>query len=159
MDAKATICLNRVRKFLGLLHTLELVLADGRTLNKEVFARTPFDSTLHKFPLEYPTPGDFWVWESALREFFPGRPLAGQLGPLLRVPHQVKSWFASEDEQRLYYVPHPNPLGEYDVFECEGDGVSSNTRRGRRYCWRETRGGRVPDSNYALVMLLSNNCA
>ena len=66
--------LNRVRKFLCVLHKSDLCLCDGRTVMTDVFNRVEGESARHRFPIEQPEGRDFNLWKTAvgqlLRENF-----------------------------------------------------------------------------------------
>ena len=58
--------LNRVRKFLCVLHKSDLCLCDGRTVMTDVFNRVEGESARHRFPIEQPEGRDFNLWKTAV---------------------------------------------------------------------------------------------
>ena len=79
--------INRVRKFLCLLHKSDLVACDGRTVMDEVYDRTEGESTGHRFPMEQPEGRDFCLWTRAVEVLCREGKLLQEVGKYVKIPH------------------------------------------------------------------------
>ena len=78
--------LNRVRKFLCLVHTSDLVVCDGRTITDEIYARAEGESTGHRFPREQLEGSDFCLWKRAIELLSKEGKLLQEIGMYMKFP-------------------------------------------------------------------------
>jgi hypothetical protein len=62
------ISLNIMRIYKKVIHKLDIVLRDGKTITAEMLADQPGHSDIHKFPTQHPTPADLNLWKLAVRK-------------------------------------------------------------------------------------------
>jgi hypothetical protein len=62
------ISLNIMHMHKKLIHKLDIVLCDGKTIKVEVLTCQPGHSDVHKFPTQHPTPADLYLTKLALRK-------------------------------------------------------------------------------------------
>ena len=128
--------LNPCLKFKCVVHLSNLVLADGRTLQADVFDRSPGSSCHYRFLLKYPTWSDFALCEHALRTAgvpggnlpSPGLRLPAHLDGYVAEPHQQVEWFQSKDAETIYFYPSNKLEDSHDVFCMCIDVIATHTR-------------------------------
>ncbi len=60
------ISLNIMRMHKKVVHKLDIVLCDGKTIKAGMLTDQPGHSDIHKLPTQHPTPADLYFWKSAL---------------------------------------------------------------------------------------------
>ena len=139
--------LNRCRRFKCVHSLSDVLFADGKTINYEVFSDAPGEST-RLFSWEQPTRADQSQWKSAILDKVPQTiSRIGQLGKYICQPHKQYKWLASRDGE---YVYHLISSDEYGVYKR--DYVHRITRSGCRYNKISTQPGQPSDATlYASV--------
>jgi hypothetical protein len=62
------ISLNIMRMHKKVIHKLDIVLCDGKTIKAEMLTDQPGHFDVHEFPTQRPTPADLNLWKLALRK-------------------------------------------------------------------------------------------
>jgi hypothetical protein len=62
------ISLNIMHMHKKVIHKLDIVLCDGKTIKAEMLTDQPGHSDVHKFPTQRPTPADLNLWKLALHK-------------------------------------------------------------------------------------------
>jgi hypothetical protein len=151
-SASSLVSLNRVRKYYRVHSLVDILLADGKTVNASIITRQQLKST-RTFSWEQPTPTDFAYWNTAIRLITsPSLTYPHRLGQYLQQPHIPYEWLASPDKSFLYHTYN----GGYDIFERSTNQVT--TRSGPSYSKISTSVGSPPtDSLYASVLNYTYN--
>ena len=108
--------LNRVRKFLCVVHKSDLVACDGRTVMNDVLNRLEGESIRHRFPTEQPEGRDFNLWRAAVSQLCSGKFLLQPVGRYLANPHFDWQWTATSDRRVLYRQRLDSGEDRTDVF-------------------------------------------
>eukprot|EP00956_Cyclotella_meneghiniana_P002828 scaffold3322_cov23-Cyclotella_meneghiniana.AAC.1 len=120
--------LNRCRRFKCAHSLSDVLFADGKTINYEIFSDAPGEST-SLFSWEQPTRADQLQWKSAILDKVPQTiSRIGQLGKYICQPHKQYKWLASRDREYVYRLISSD---EYGVHKR--DYVHRITRSGSRY--------------------------
>ena len=99
--------LNRVRKFLGVHDSGDIVECDGMTVKPSILARVHSGSN-RRFPVEKPISSDFRLWTNAIRGITSYQfRLYHPLGRFLSAPHTSDDWFISADKCSIYHQLTP----------------------------------------------------
>ncbi len=62
------VSLNIMRTHKKVIHTFDIVLCDGKTIEPEMLTDIPGQFDMHKFPTQQPTPSDLELWKMALQK-------------------------------------------------------------------------------------------
>lgn len=142
--------LNRVRKFLDVHDSGNIVECDGMTVKSSVLSRVPSDS-IRRLPVEKPLPSDFRLWINAVRgitsyQFWLYHPL----GRFLSSPHTTDVWFISVDKCSIF---HQLTSSTYEIYQVSS--AARQTRFGAEYSLASTSDGICPREVRASVHSLS----
>jgi hypothetical protein len=95
--------LNIVRRCSNLIHVLDIIKCDGKTLDEFITLDSIEVSEAHTFPREQPTESDFRLWNEVMIKLCLGSTsLPYILGNFLRKPHLTWSWYTTAEADCLY---------------------------------------------------------
>ncbi len=121
--------LNIVRRCRNLIHVLDIIKCDEKTLDEFITSDLIEVSEAHTFPREQPTESDFRLWNKAMIKLCSGSTsLPYILGNFLSKPYLPWSWYTTAEADCLYHeslVSSPS----HDIYCCQRTGVGTRYRK------------------------------
>ncbi len=149
--------LNIVRQCRNLIHVLDIIKCDGKTLDEFITLDSIEVSETHTFPQEQPTKSDFQLWNEAIIKLCLGSTnLPYILGNFLRKPHLPRRWYTTAEADCLYRENLVSPPS-HDIYRHQRTGVG--TRYGKKCNWVRTEPGGHTGNFYASITMSNVTCA
>jgi hypothetical protein len=118
------ISLNIVRMHKKVIHKLDIVLCDGKTIKAELLTDQPGHFDVHKLPTQRPTPADLNLWKLALCKLSSNfHMFTVKLQEYISPPHNHPRWMLNDIGTILHhnilqgdktyhkeYTPSSNPI-------------------------------------------------
>ncbi len=122
------------------IHKLDIVLCDGKTIKAEMLTDQPGHYDVHKFPTQHPTPADLNHWKLTLHKLSSDfHVFTVKLQEYISPPHNHPWWMLNNYETNLHhnivqgdktyheeYTPSSNPIDcrtrggtTFQLYNCE----------------------------------------
>jgi hypothetical protein len=146
--------LNMYRQYKKVIHLSCIVLADGRTIDRDCMTTKEGRSDKHKFPLQHPSRAMQTLWNEAIRcissEYYS---LSEPLGKYIRPPHRSYKWTTNKQGTTVHHKVTLDAKTLYIVYRRRPE---IETRAGRRMTRTEYLSKR-PLSRYASIICIDDD--
>ena len=146
--------LNICRQYKKVIHLSCIILADGRTIDRDCLNTKEGRSEKHKFPLQRPSRSMHALWNEAIRrissEYYS---LSEPLGKYVRPPHRPHKWTTNRKGTTVHFEVTLDDKTFYMVYRNRSEIA---TRAGRRMT-RTMYFAKRPLSRYASIIRLDDD--
>ncbi len=146
------ISLNIMRKHKKVIHKLDIVLCDGKTIKAEMLTDQPGHSDVHKFPIQHPTPPDLYLWKLALQKLSSNfHVFTVKLQEYISPPYNLPWWMLNNIETILHHNIVQGDKTYHDEYTPSSNPIDCRTRAGQHFNSTIVKNGPSNFHQYASV--------
>ncbi len=128
------ITLNIMRMHKKVIHKLDIVLCDGKTVELEMLTDQPGHSVVHKFPTQHPTPADLYLWKLALCKISSDfHVLTVKLQEYISPPHNHPHWMLNKIGTILHHDIVQGDKMYHEEYSPSSNPIDCRTQTGQRF--------------------------
>jgi hypothetical protein len=146
------ISLNIMRMHKKVIHKLDIVLCDGKTIKAEMLTDQPGRSNVHKFSTQHPTPADLNLWKLALRKISSNfHMFMVKLQEYISPPHNHPWWVLNNMGTIFHHNIMQGDKTYHEEYTPSSNPIDCRTRAGQRFNSTIMKNGPSNFNQYASI--------